>query len=159
MDKGELVPDELTVELVWDKLKSIDSENIVLDGFPRNLFQAKALDDGLKNNNDKIDVVIYINVPEEELIDRISGRRVCPTCSRSYHIKSNPPKVDGICDYDGSKLIQREDDKEETVRNRIKVYNESTSVLVDYYKEQGILIDIDGTKTPEDVFESIKKSL
>lgn len=160
INKGELVPDELTVDLVWDRLGKIDKGlDIVLDGFPRNLFQAEALDKGLEENNDKIDLVLYIDVPDQDLIDRISGRRVCPTCNKNYHVKSNPPKVEGICDLDGSKLIQRKDDTESTVKNRIDVYNRSTAVLIDYYTQKGNLVKVDGTKLPDEVFDQIKNSL
>ncbi|MDO4593996.1 MAG: adenylate kinase [Tissierellia bacterium] len=160
IDSGKLVPDELTIDLVWDKLDSYNKdENIILDGFPRNLNQAEALDKGLKERNDKIDVVININVDDQILIDRIAGRRVCTNCGKTFHITQNPPKVEGVCDNCGSQLIQRDDDKEETVLNRIKVYNDQTAVLIDYYRKKGILATIDGAKKPEDVFKDITESL
>ena len=160
MDSGKLVPDELTIDLVWDKLDSIDKDkSIILDGFPRNLAQAKALDEGLKERNDKIDKVINIAVDDEVIIKRIAGRRVCPNCGMSFHVDNNPPKVDGICDNCKHELIQRDDDKEETVHKRIDVYNEQTAVLIDFYKQKGILTTIDGQKSPDEVFEDITKSL
>lgn len=160
MNKGKLVPDELTIDLVWDALDKVeDGKMILLDGFPRNITQAKALDEGMKKRDDKVDKVINIKVPEDVVIERISGRRVNLSTGRVYHIKYNPPKVEGIDDETGEKLIQREDDTKEAVKERLDVYNEYTSVLIDYYDKKGILVTIDGAKTPEEVFDQIKKSL
>lgn len=160
IDKGKLVPDELTIDLVWDAIDKVeDGKSILLDGFPRNITQAEALDVGMRERNQKIDHVINIRVPEEILIKRISGRRICLETGRTYHINYNPPKVEGIDDETGFPLIQRSDDTEEAVKKRIDVYNSKTSVLIDYYDKHGILITIDGTKTPEEVFEDIEKSL
>ena len=160
MNKGQLVPDELTIDLVWDALDKVeDGKSILLDGFPRNITQAEALDEGMQKRDNKIDKVININVPEDVIIERISGRRVNVSTGKVYHIKFNPPKVEGIDDETGEKLIQREDDTEAAVKERLDVYNKHTSVLIDYYNKKGILVTIDGAKTPDEVFDQIKKSL
>ena len=164
MDKGDLVPDELTIDLVWDafdkhKDESKEGKIILFDGFPRNIEQAKALDLGMKERNQKIDHVVYFNVDEEILIQRITGRRVCTNCGATFHVTNNPPKKEGICDKCGSELIQRNDDNKDTVKNRIDVYNAHTSVLIDYYKEKGILFSIDGTNSPDEVFEEFLDKL
>ena len=164
MDKGDLVPDELTIDLVWDafdkhKDESKEGKIILFDGFPRNIEQAKALDLGMEERNQKIDHVVYFNVDEEILIQRITGRRVCTNCGATFHVTNNPPKKEGICDKCGSELIQRNDDNEDTVKNRIDVYNAHTSVLIDYYKEKGILFSIDGTNSPDEVFEEFLDKL
>lgn len=160
MQKGQLVPDELTIDLVWDALDKVeDNKTILLDGFPRNITQAEALDEGMKKRDNKIDKVINIKVPEDVIIERISGRRVNVSTGKVYHIKFNPPKLEGIDDETGEKLIQREDDKPNAIKERLDVYNEHTSVLIDYYDKKGILVTIDGTKTPDEVFDQIKKSL
>lgn len=163
-DKGDLVPDELTIDLVWDafdkhKDESKEGKIILFDGFPRNIEQAKALDLGMEERNQKIDHVVYFNVDEEILIQRITGRRVCTNCGATFHVTNNPPKKEGICDKCGSELIQRNDDNEDTVKNRIDVYNAHTSVLIDYYKEKGILFSIDGTNSPDEVFEEFLDKL
>ena len=137
MDKGLLVPDSVTIDLVKDRLSQPDcKEGFLLDGFPRNLEQAKALDEFLKSRNESLDAVLDIDVKPEVLIDRIVGRRVCPTCGATFHIKNNPPKVEGVCDKCGGKLIQRNDDTYETAENRLKVYDNQTAPLLDYYKNQ-----------------------
>lgn len=164
MDKGDLVPDELTIDLVWDafdkhKDESKEGKIILFDGFPRNIEQAKALDLGMEERNQKIDHVVYFNVDEEILIQRITGRRVCTNCGATFHVTNNPPKKEGICDKCGSELIQRNDDNKDTVKNRIDVYNAHTSVLIDYYKEKGILFSIDGTNSPDEVFEEFLDKL
>lgn len=160
INKGQLVPDELTIDLVWDALDKVeDGKTILLDGFPRNITQAEALDEGMQKRENKIDKVININVPEDVIIERISGRRVNVSTGKVYHIKFNPPKVEGIDDETGEKLIQREDDTEAAVKERLDVYNKHTSVLIDYYNKKGILVTIDGAKTPDEVFDQIKKSL
>lgn len=163
MDKGELVPDELTIDLLWDKFDSLGDENkdsiILFDGFPRTISQAKALDAGMEERNQKIDMVIYFDVDDEILIQRLTGRRTCPECGATYHITNNPPKEEGICDKCGTKLIQRADDTIETVENRIKVYNEQTSVLIEYYTNKGILKSIDGTKKPDLVYKEFEDKL
>ena len=160
INKGQLVPDELTIDLVWDALDKVeDGKSVLLDGFPRNITQAEALDEGMQKRDKKIDKVININVPEDVIIERISGRRVNVSTGKVYHIKFNPPKVEGIDDETGEKLIQREDDTEAAVKERLDVYNKHTSVLIDYYNKKGILVTIDGAKTPDEVFDQIKKSL
>lgn len=160
MDKGQLVPDELVNEIVVDRLARDDvQKGFLLDGFPRTVNQAVALDAALENMGTKLDRVINIIVDGNLLIDRACGRRVCPTCGATYHISNNPPKEAGICDLDGATLIQREDDVEETVKTRIEVYENQTSPLIDYYKAQGLLLDIDGAKDIESVWASIKEGL
>ena len=160
INKGQLVPDELTIDLVWDALDKVeDGKTVLLDGFPRNITQAEALDEGMQKRDNKIDKVININVPEDVIIERISGRRVNVSTGKVYHIKFNPPKVEGIDDETGEKLIQREDDTKAAVKERLDVYNKHTSVLIDYYNKKGILVTIDGAKTPDEVFDQIKKSL
>ena len=163
MDKGELVPDELTIDLLWDKFDSLGDENkdsiILFDGFPRTISQAQALDAGMEERNQKIDMVIYFDVDDEILIQRLTGRRTCPECGATYHITNNPPKQEGICDKCGTKLIQRADDTIETVENRINVYNKQTSVLIEYYTNKGILKSIDGTKKPDLVYKEFEDKL
>lgn len=163
MDKGELVPDELTIDLLWDKFDSLGEENkdsiILFDGFPRTISQAKALDDGMEERNQKIDMVIYFDVDDEILIQRLTGRRTCPQCGATYHITNNPPKIEDVCDKCGTKLIQRADDTIETVKNRIDVYNKQTSVLIEYYTNKGILKSIDGTKKPDLVYKEFEDKL
>ena len=162
MDRGDLVPDELTIDLVWDAFDKVEDreEKIVLfDGFPRNLDQAKALDEGMAKRNTEIGKVIYFDVDDEILIERITGRRVCEDCGATFHIHNSKPQKDGICDKCGGKLIQRNDDNEETVKNRISVYNDFTSPLIDYYEKAGKLVKIDGAKTPEEVFNEFNNKL
>ena len=162
MDKGDLVPDELTIDLVWDaydKLEEDEDRIVLFDGFPRNLDQAKALDKGMAERNTEISQVVYFDVDDKILIERITGRRVCEDCGETFHIKFNKPKEEGICDKCGGKLIQRNDDNEETVKNRISVYNDHTSPLIEYYEEAGKLVKIDGAKTPEEVFNEFETKL
>lgn len=162
MDRGDLVPDELTIDLVWDaydKLEKEDGMIVLFDGFPRNLKQAMALDLGMKERNTEISKAIYFDVDEKILIDRITGRRVCPNCGATYHIKNNKPKKDGICDVCSGKLIQRNDDNEDTVKKRIEIYNSHTKPLIDYYKKAGKLITIDGAKSPDEVFNEFNNKL
>lgn len=156
MDKGLLVPDDLVIALVEDRLNKADAkEGFLLDGFPRTVAQAVSLDSILDKNNDKLTKVINISVDPEILIERAVGRRVCKTCGMTYHVKFNPPKEEGICDKDGTKLIQRDDDTEETVKTRISVYFDQTAPLIDYYRAQNLLIDIDGAKDIDKVFDDI----
>lgn len=156
MDKGELVPDELVVDLVVDRIKADDCTNgYVLDGFPRTIPQAEALDAALAAINDKVDYAINVEVPDENIINRMSGRRACVACGATYHIVHIPTKVDGVCDKCGAELILRDDDKPETVKNRLNVYHGQTQPLIDYYTAKNVLHEVDGTKAMEDVFSSI----
>ncbi|TKW76092.1 MAG: adenylate kinase, partial [Staphylococcus hominis] len=141
--EGKLVPDELTIEIVWDRLDQEDCKNgFLLDGFPRTIPQAEALDEGLAKRGLKLDRVLNIDVDKDSLVKRLSGRRVCPNCGASYHIDNNPPKVEGICDVCQTPVIQREDDKEQTVLDRIKVYDSQTKPLVDFYNKQDLVFTV-----------------
>ena len=156
MDAGKLVPDELTVRILLDRVSEEDCRNgYVLDGFPRTIPQAEVLDKELTKAGEKIDYAINVEVPDENIVDRMSGRRGCPKCGASYHIKYIPPKKEGVCDACGTELVLRDDDKPETVKNRLKVYHEQTQPLIDYYTKQGALKEVDGTVDPEDVFKAI----
>ena len=156
MDKGELVPDELVVDLIMDRFKEADCANgYVLDGFPRTIPQAEALDKALSANNEAVDFAINVEVPDENIINRMSGRRACVGCGATYHIQFNAPKVEGVCDTCGEKLILRDDDKPETVKNRLSVYHEQTQPLIDYYSKKGVLAEVDGTQAMDDVFNAI----
>ena len=156
MDQGALVPDELTCDLVMDRIQQDDCKNgFVLDGFPRTIPQAEALDAALGKINEKMDYAIDVDVPDENIVNRMSGRRACLNCGATYHLISIPPKVEGICDRCGSEIILREDDKPETVQKRLKVYHEQTQPLIDYYKNQGILKSVDGTQPMDEVFKAI----
>lgn len=160
MDRGELVPDELVVEIATDRLTKDDCKNgFLLDGFPRTIFQAEKLDEFLAQRGEKIDKVINIDVEKDALVKRITGRRVCKSCGASYHVVNIPPKKDGVCDLCNGELIQRADDTEETVLNRIDVYNKQTKPLVDYYDKAGVIINIDGNKELDDVLADIVKGL
>ena len=160
MDQGKLVPDELTVKILLDRVAKDDCKNgYVLDGFPRTIPQANVLKDALSKQNDKIDFAINVDVPDENIVRRMSGRRACVTCGATYHIEHVPPKTEGVCDKCGSNLILRDDDKPETVLNRLKVYHEQTQPLIDFYNADGILKSVDGTIDVKDVFESIVKIL
>lgn len=160
MDQGLLVPDELVVDLVVDRVAQDDAKNgYVLDGFPRTIPQAKALDEALAKLGEKVDYAINVEVPDENIIRRMSGRRACVSCGATYHLVHLPPKKDGICDTCGSELILRDDDKPETVKKRLDVYHEQTQPLIDYYKESGILKEVDGTVDMADVFAAIVEIL
>ncbi|SCP97875.1 adenylate kinase [Anaerobium acetethylicum] len=160
MDQGLLVPDELVVDLVVDRVKQEDCANgYVLDGFPRTIPQAAALDKALAAIGGKIDFAINVEVPDENIINRMSGRRACVACGATYHLVHIPTKVEGICDRCGAELILREDDKPETVKKRLDVYHEQTQPLIDYYTKQGVLEEVDGTKDMEEVFGAIVKVL
>ena len=156
MDQGALVPDELTCDLVMDRMQQDDCKNgFVLDGFPRTIPQAEALDAALGKINEKMDYAIDVDVPDENIVNRMSGRRACLNCGATYHLISIPPKVEGICDRCGSEIVLREDDKPETVQKRLKVYHEQTQPLIDYYKNQGILKSVDGTQPMDEVLKAI----
>ena len=156
MDKGLLVPDELVVDLVIDRFKADDcAKGYILDGFPRTIPQAEALDKALSAIGDSVDYAINVEVPDENIIERMSGRRACLGCGATYHIVYNPTKVEGKCDACGADLILRDDDKPETVEKRLNVYHEQTQPLIDYYKAKGILKEVDGTVDMKDVFAAI----
>lgn len=156
MDQGLLVPDELTCDLVVDRIQQDDAKNgFVLDGFPRTIPQAEALTEALKKLGTSMDFAINIEVKDENIVRRMSGRRACVNCGATYHIVHIPPKTEGICDRCGSELILRDDDKPETVQNRLKVYHEQTQPLIDYYTEQGILKSVDGMLPMDEVFDAI----
>lgn len=156
MDKGLLVPDELVVDLIMDRFKEDDCKNgYILDGFPRTIPQAEALEKALTANGDAVDYAINVEVPDENIIRRMSGRRACVGCGATYHIVYNPTKEEGICDTCGGELILRDDDKPETVENRLKVYHEQTQPLIDFYKNKGVLAEVDGTVDMDDVFNAI----
>lgn len=156
MDQGLLVPDELTCDLVMDRIQQDDCKNgFVLDGFPRTIPQAEALDAALTKIGEKMDYAIDVDVPDENIVNRMSGRRACLDCGATYHIVSLPPKTEGKCDHCGSDLVLREDDKPETVQKRLTVYHDQTQPLIDYYKNQGILKSVDGTQPMEAVFTAI----
>ena len=160
MDQGKLVPDELTVKILLDRVSKDDCQNgYVLDGFPRTIPQANVLKEALANQNDKIDFAINVDVPDENIVRRMSGRRACVTCGATYHIEHVPPKTEGVCDKCGSALILRDDDKPDTVLNRLKVYHDQTQPLIDFYNNEGILKEVDGTIDVKDVFENIVKIL
>ena len=156
MDKGLLVPDELTCDLVVDRIKQDDcAKGYILDGFPRTIPQAECLDNALNAMNDKIDYAVNVDVPDENIIKRMSGRRACVGCGATYHIVYNPTKEEGIRDRCGKELILRDDDKPETVENRLNVYHEQTQPLIDYYNNKGVLQEVDGTKDMQEVFDAI----
>lgn len=156
MDQGLLVPDELTVDLVMDRIQKEDCKNgYILDGFPRTIPQAEALDQALKALGEKLDYAIEVDVPDENIVKRMSGRRACVHCGATYHIVHAPTKVENICDVCGGELILRDDDKPETVTKRLTVYHNQTKPLIDYYKEEGILATVDGTADLEDVFKAV----
>ena len=160
MDKGALVPDELTVKILLDRVAKDDCKNgYVLDGFPRTLVQADVLKDALNKLNDSIDYAINVDVPDENIIKRMSGRRACLKCGATYHIEHVPPKKEGICDNCGEALVLRDDDKPETVQKRLSVYHEQTQPLIEYYNKEGILKNVDGTQDMNKVFEDITKIL
>ncbi|EYE87715.1 adenylate kinase [Fervidicella metallireducens AeB] len=156
IDKGQLVPDEVTVGIVEDRIKQEDcNAGFLLDGFPRTVAQADALDEVLSSMGSALDHVINIKVPTERLVERLTGRRVCPKCGASFHVIFNPPKQDGICDYCSGSLVQRADDSAETVESRLNVYEKQTQPLIEYYQEKGLLRDIDGEQDIDKVFEDI----
>ncbi|TGB00895.1 adenylate kinase [Halobacillus salinus] len=160
MDKGELVPDEVTIGIVRERLSKPDTEKgFLLDGFPRTIAQAEALENLLGDMDESIDYVLHIDVPKDKLVERLTGRRICPTCGATYHVVFNPPKEEGKCDHDGAELIQREDDQPETVRTRLEVNVEQAQPLLDFYREKGYLASFEGDKDINDVFNDIDKKL
>lgn len=160
MDQGLLVPDELTCDLVMDRISQDDCKNgFVLDGFPRTIPQAEALDAALSKIGQKMDYAVDVDVPDENIINRMSGRRACLNCGATYHIVSIPTKVEGVCDRCGSPVVLRDDDQPETVKKRLEVYHAQTQPLIDYYKKQNILKSVDGTQPMEKVFDAIVEIL
>ena len=156
MDQGGLVPDELTIGMLMDRIQKDDCKNgYVLDGFPRTIPQAESLTNALNERNQKIDYAVNVDVPDENIVNRMSGRRACSSCGATYHIVYKPSKVEGICDVCGDKLVLRDDDKPETVKKRLSVYHDQTQPLIDYYKEAGVLANVDGTQDMEKVFSDI----
>lgn len=160
MDQGLLVPDELTVRILLDRVAGKDCEaGYVLDGFPRNIPQAQVLEEALAKLGDRIDYAIDVDVPDENIIKRMGGRRACVSCGATYHLEYVPPKKEGVCDECGQELILREDDRPDTVQKRLSVYHEQTQPLIEFYKEKGVLKVVDGTKDMQEVFEAITKIL
>ena len=160
MDQGLLVPDDLVVDLVVDRIKAKDCmKGFILDGFPRTIPQAEALDYALNNQNEKIDYAINVDVPDENIIKRMSGRRACVGCGATYHLVYNPTKTEGVCDVCGEKLILRDDDKPETVQKRLDVYHEQTQPLIDYYNKKEVILTVDGTQDIDVVYDEITKVL
>lgn len=154
MDRGELVPDELIVQLIEETMPK--DGNVILDGFPRTVNQALALEEMLKGKGEKISKVLFFDVPDEVIIDRLSGRRVCSKCGAVYHVKYNPPKIEGVCDLCGGSLVQRDDDKEEVVKKRLEVYRKQTQPLIEFYQDRSIIYRLDAGKGVEELFEEVK---
>ncbi|ERK32462.1 adenylate kinase [Clostridium intestinale] len=160
IDNGQLVPDEVTINMVKDRLQAEDCKlGYLLDGFPRTVHQANALEEFLYDRKESLDTALLIQVPSEFILERMTGRRVCPSCGASYHVKFNPTKIESKCDVCGSDIIQRKDDSEETVKERLAVYERQTQPLIEYYKDKDLLSVVDGTKAINEVFESICKIL
>ncbi len=157
MDAGELVPDQLIVAMAAARLREADTEDgFILDGFPRTTEQAEALDRQLSERGRRITAAILVEVPDDEVVRRISGRRVCVKAGHNYHVEFDPPKREGVCDQDGSRLLQRDDDKPEVVRNRLAVYHRQTEPVISYYDEQGVMRRIDGTRSADEVHDHIR---
>ena len=156
MDQGQLVPDDVTIGMLLDRISEADcADGYVLDGFPRTIPQAESLTAALKERGEKIDYAVNVDVPDDNIINRMSGRRACVGCGATYHVVYNAPKSEDICDTCGEKLILRDDDKPETVKNRLLVYHDQTQPLIDYYKKEGVLVEVDGTQNLEKVFQDI----
>ena len=157
MDAGDLVPDELIVAMAADRLQQADAQDgFILDGFPRTIEQAQALDEQLSELKRRVTAAVLIEVPDEEVIRRLSGRRVCVKAGHNYHVEFDPPKNEGVCDQDGSRLIQRDDDKPDVIEHRLAIYHEKTKPLVAYYDERGLMRRIDGTRPPADVHGHVR---
>ena len=160
MDAGELVPDEVTIGIVKERLAQSDAkEGFLLDGFPRTVEQAEALNGIMEELGTKIDRTIFVEVTEEELMNRLTGRRICEICGTTYHLVFNPPKQEGVCDLDGGKLYQREDDNPETVANRLEVNINQTTPMLDFYENQGVLVKVDGSQDIDEVFDDVDEIL
>jgi adenylate kinase len=159
MDRGDLVPDEVIIGVILDRLAESDTgDGFLLDGFPRTDKQAEALDEALAKVDRRLSAALLIDVPEDDLVRRLSGRRVCPN-GHTYHIEHNPPKDDEVCDVDGEPLEQREDDREETVRNRLEVYRDQTAPLIEYYDDRDLLHRFDGTRSPTEVHDHLRATI
>ena len=157
MDAGELVPDGLILAMAAERLQEDDAEDgFILDGFPRTLEQARALDRQLADLRRRVTAALLIDVPDEDVVRRLSGRRMCVKAGHNYHVEFDPPKHDNVCDQDGSRLVQRDDDKPEVIENRLRVYHEQTEPLVDYYDQQGLMRRIDGTRGQSEVHDHIR---
>jgi adenylate kinase len=161
MDAGELVPDDIVVTMMADAIKNCDAEGgMMLDGFPRTVPQAEALDEQLSQAGQPLDAVVVIQVDDDLIVNRITGRRSCPACGRVYHVEFMPPKQPGVCDVDGEALVQRDDDKEEVVRQRLDAYHKQTAPVIDYYRGRGTnVIAVDGNGSPDDVTASLEAAL
>jgi adenylate kinase len=160
MDRGELVPDELIIRVVMERIDSSEAEDgFLLDGFPRTIPQAGALDEALDERGRQITATLLIDAPDEEVVRRLSGRRICVKTGHVYHLEFDPPKREGVCDQDGSRLIQRDDDKPATVKNRLAVYHEQTQPLIEYYEDRALLRRFDGTRSPDEVNAHIRATL
>src|SRR4051794_1979046 len=160
MDGGGLVPDELVIKMISERVDTEDAQDgFILDGFPRNVAQADALNEMLAGHDRHLTVALLIDASDEEVIRRLSGRRVCVKAGHTYHVDFDPPKREGVCDQDGSRLEQREDDKEETIRNRLVTYHDSTEPLIDYYDDKGLLRRFDGARNPTEVHDHIRATL
>ena len=160
MDQGQLVPDEVTIGMLLDRISQDDcAGGYVLDGFPRTIPQAESLTKALASRGEKLDYAVNVDVPDENIVTRMSGRSACLGCGATYHIVYNAPKKEGICDVCGEKLVLRDDDKPETVQKRLAVYHDQTQPLIDYYKQEGILAEVDGTQDMDKVFQDIVKIL
>jgi adenylate kinase len=160
MERGELVPDELICKVIMERIDQPEAEDgFLLDGFPRNNHQADILENSLESRDRKLTAVLLIDAPDEEVIKRISGRRVCVKNGHVYHVDFDPPKHDGVCDQDGSRLMQRDDDKPETIKKRLEVYHAQTKPLIDYYEQRGNLRRFDGSRTPSEVHDHIRATL
>jgi adenylate kinase len=160
MNNGDLVPDDLITEVILDRLDSEEAgDGFVLDGFPRTTAQAESLEKGLSDRGRELTASLLIDVPDDEVIKRLSGRRICTKNQHVYHVDFNPPKNEGVCDMDGSKLIQRDDDKPETVKKRLEVYHEQTEPLIKWYEDKGLLRRFDGTRSPDEVNDHIRATL
>jgi adenylate kinase len=160
MDRGELVPDQLICRVVLDRLDSDEAaDGFLLDGFPRTIGQAEALDDGLERRGRSLTAVLLIKAPDEEVIRRLSGRRICVKNGHVYHVDFDPPKNEGVCDQDGSRLVQRDDDKPETIRRRLSIYHEQTEPVIEWFEDRGVLRRFDGSRTPDEVHGHIRATL
>jgi adenylate kinase len=160
MDNGDLVPDEVVIGMILECVENERcNDGFLLDGFPRNLEQAKALDEALGKVDRKLNAALLIDVPDQNVMSRLSGRRTCKKEGHVYHVESNPPKHDGVCDIDGSKLVQRDDDKAETVEKRLRVYHDQTEPIVEHYQEQGLLRRFDGTRPPTEVHDHLRATI